>query len=212
MEKINVQQFQKMIADALAVITERSEEFSKLDAALGDGDHGEAIVSALKVMQVDGNKGNEFKVILGDMGFGVMLQTSGSTSTLLGGFMLGMADNVAVGVTEIDAAQLKQMFKGGLEGVRKNTKAQRGDKTIIDALEPAVDAIEACDSQDCVEVLEAGAKAALEGALSTKEMKAEFGRARNLGDKTIGHIDAGALSWATMIDAFAKSVQETVAE
>lgn len=212
MEKIDIAQFRKMLVDALAVISARSEEFSKLDAALGDGDHGEAIVNALKVMQVDSMKSSDFKSILGDMGFGVMLQTSGSTSTLLGGFMLGMADNVLAGVEEIDAAQLKQMFKGGLEGVRKNTKAQRGDKTIIDALEPAVDAIDSCDSNDCGEVLAAGAKAAFEGAEATKGMKAEFGRARNLGDKTIGHIDAGALSWATMIDAFAKSVQGAVAE
>lgn len=196
-----------MIADTLVVITARSEEFSKLDAALGDGDHGEAIVSALKVMQVDSLKGNNFKTILGDMGFGVMLQTSGSTSTLLGGFMLGMSDNVAVDVTEVDSAQVKQMFKGGLEGVRKNTQAQRGDKTIIDALEPAVDAMESCDSQDCVELFAVAAAAALEGAQSTKSMKAEFGRARNLGDKTIGHIDAGALSWATIIDTFYKSLK-----
>lgn len=206
--KLNVNQFQKMIANACSVITERAEEFSKLDAALGDGDHGEAISTALKVMQTDSNKGTDFKTILGEMGFGVMLQTSGSTSTLLGGFMIGMGDNVMAEAVEIDAAQLKQMFVGGLEGIRKNTNAQIGDKTIIDALEPAVTAMTACNSKDCFEILEAGAKAAMEGAMSTKDMVAAYGRAKNLGEKSKGHVDAGAMSWATMLESFAETLKK----
>ncbi|MFR9649992.1 MAG: dihydroxyacetone kinase subunit L, partial [Rikenellaceae bacterium] len=192
MEKLTVSDFQRMIAQAATNIEARSEEFSQMDAALGDGDHGEAITTAIKVIAAESTKTAEFKGMLNDMGFGVMLQTSGSTSTLLGGYLLGMSDGVPAGVSELDAAQVKAMFQGGLEGVQKNTKAQVGDKTIMDSLIPAVAAIQACESSDIKDIMAAGAQAALAGAETTKAMVAKFGRARNIGDKVIGHVDAGA--------------------
>lgn len=204
MEKLSVADFQRMIAEAAKSIEARSEEFSQLDAALGDGDHGEAITTAIKVIAAESEKGGEFKSLLGDMGFGVMLQTSGSTSTLLGGFLLGMSDGVAAGVSELDAAQVKAMFKGGLEGVQKNTKAQVGDKTIMDSLVPAVTAMQECESADVKAVMAAAAEAALAGVETTKSMVAKFGRARNLGEKVIGHVDAGATSWAEMFVSFSR--------
>ncbi|CDN30153.1 Putative dihydroxyacetone kinase, ADP-binding subunit [Mucinivorans hirudinis] len=202
MEKITIADFQRMIGAAYTNIKSRAEEFSKLDAALGDGDHGEAIETAFKVIARASEKGGNFKGLLGDMGFAVMLETSGSTSTLLGGFLLGMSDNVPA-AEEIDADELKKMFAGGLLGVQKNTKAAIGDKTMMDALIPAVEAIETCQSNDINEVLRVGADAALKGVEATVNMKANFGRARNLGDKTIGHPDAGATSWASMFESFA---------
>lgn len=205
MEKLTVNDFQRMIENAAKNIAQRADEFSQLDAILGDGDHGEAISTAFGVIAKAGQNGKEFKTVLGDMGFGVMLETSGSTSTLLGGFLLGMSDCVPA-ASEIDTQQLKAMFRGGLEGVVKNTKAQRGDKTMMDALIPAVEAMEACPSVDVQELLQVAAQAALQGVEETIPMKANFGRARNLGDKTIGHPDAGATSWACMFQSFATAL------
>lgn len=190
-----------MVAGAYTTIAARAEEFSKLDAALGDGDHGEAIQTAFSVIDKAAKVGGDFKKMLSDMGFAVMLETSGSTSTLLGGFLLGMSDEAPT--TEvIDASIVRKIFRGGLVGVQKNTKAQVGDKTIMDALVPAVEAIEGCKSDDVRELFASAADAAERGALSTRDMKATFGRARNLGDKTIGHIDAGATSWASIFASF----------
>lgn len=202
MNKLTITDFQRMMESAAENITLRTNEFSQLDAVLGDGDHGEAISTAFNVIVKSGKNGKDFKTLLGDMGFGVMLETSGSTSTLLGGFLLGMSDCVPA-LDEIDAQQVKAMFRGGLEGVMKNTKAQRGDKTMMDSLIPAVEAMEAATAADVKEVLNAGATAALQGVEDTIAMKANFGRARNLGDKTIGHPDAGATSWACMFQSFA---------
>lgn len=202
MEKLTIGDFRQMIESAATNIGQRANEFSQLDAILGDGDHGEAISTAFGVIVKSGKTSNDFKTLLGDMGFGVMLETSGSTSTLLGGFLLGMSDCVPA-AGEIDAQQMKAMFRGGLEGVVKNTKAKQGDKTMMDALIPAVEAMESCASADVREVLNAGATAALQGVEATIPMKANFGRARNLGDKTIGHPDAGATSWACMFQSFA---------
>lgn len=209
-EKLTIPDFQKMIRTALADITARAGEFSELDAVIGDGDHGEAIVTALnaiaKVSEAQEATGKDFKTLLGDMGFGVMMETSGSTSTLLGGLLLGMSDGATAGANTLDAAQVKAMFKGGLEGVQKNTKAMPGDKTMMDALHPAVMAIEACGSADIAEILKVGAEAAAEGAAKTVQMKANFGRARNYGEKSVGHADSGASSWACMFAAFAKAI------
>lgn len=202
---LNTADFQRMIATAFENIKARSDEFSRLDAALGDGDHGEAITTAFAVIDKASKADSDFKKMLSDMGFAVMLETSGSTSTLLGGFLLGMSD-AAPATSEMNATQMREMFRSGLTGVQKNTKAQVGDKTIIDALVPAVEAMEGCGSEDVKEVLRAAAAAALAGAASTKEMKATFGRARNLGDKTIGHVDAGATSWASIFESFASAI------
>ena len=71
----------------------REEEFSKLDAVIGDGDHGTAIVAAMTAVNKSAQSGTEFKQMLGDMGMDVMMEVSGSTSTLLGAFFLGMSDH-----------------------------------------------------------------------------------------------------------------------
>ena len=206
MTNLTIDNFKAMLNLALKNITERADEISKLDAITGDGDHGTAIVTALTAVVEGSKNGSEFKQMLNDMGFNVMLQTSGSTSTLLGGFFLGMSDGVDAGLATLDASQVKAMFKSGMEGVKKNTKAMPGDKTMMDALVPAIEAIVSCDSEDVKEVLMAGAKAALEGAKATVNMKANFGRARNYGEKSIGYADSGATSWACMFESFANAL------
>ena len=186
MKQLTIEAFKAMLDNALKQIKAREEEFSKLDAVIGDGDHGTAIVAAMTAVNKSAQSGTEFKQMLGDMGMDVMMEVSGSTSTLLGAFFLGMSDH-AEG-TELDAAGVKAMFAGGL----------------ADALIPAVEAMQACTSDDIKEVLNAGAKAALDGAEATVPMKANFGRARNYGERSIGFADSGATSWSCMFASFAE--------
>jgi dihydroxyacetone kinase-like protein len=183
-------------------IKAREDEFSKLDALTGDGDHGTAIVTALSAAMTIAENGTDFKTMLNDMGFAVMMETSGSTSTLLGAFFLGMSD--AVSGTELEAAEVKAMFAGGLANLRKQTKAETGDKTMMDALIPAVTAMEVCRSEKIGDLLSAAAEAAQKGAEATVEMTAKFGRARNYGERSKGFMDCGAASWSTMFAAFAE--------
>ena len=204
MKQLTIEGFRGMLTNALKHIKAREDEFSKLDAVIGDGDHGQAIVTAFSVVVKGSEKGTEFKSMLNDMGFGVMLETSGSTSTLLGAFFLGMSDSASG--SELDAEGVKKMFAGGLANVQKQTKAQPGDKTMMDALVPAVEAMQACTSDDIKEILTAGANAALEGAKKTVDMKANFGRARNYGERSIGYADSGATSWSCMLASFAEAL------
>ena len=98
------------------------------------------------------------------------------------------------------------MFRSGLEGVAKNTQAKVGDKTMMDALIPAVEAISGSTSDDIKVIMADGAKAAKAGAEATVQMKANFGRARNYGERSIGTADAGASSWAEIFAAFASAI------
>ncbi len=194
-----------MLNNALTRIKAREDEFSKLDAVIGDGDHGTAIVTAFSAVTRIAATGTEFKAMLGDMGMGVMLEVSGSTSTLLGAFFLGMSDH-AEG-TALDAAAVRRMFAGGMANVQQQTKAQKGDKTMMDALIPAVEAMDACLSDNVAAILRTAADAAQQGAEATVPMKANFGRARNYGERSIGYADSGATSWACMFAAFAEALQ-----
>ena len=204
MDKLTIDDFKRMLRNALKNITERADEFSQLDAVLGDGDHGTAITQAMSVIVQSAEKGTDFKSMLNDMGFNVMLEISGSTSTLLGGLFLGMSDQ-AEG-TELNAAAVKKMFAGGLAGVEKQTKAKPGDKTMMDALIPAIAAMQAVEGDDIKVMFQAAAEAALNGAEATKQMRANFGRARNYGERSVGYADSGATSWACMFESFANAL------
>jgi dihydroxyacetone kinase-like protein len=204
MEYLTVDVFKAMLNRALEEIAAHEDEFSQLDAVIGDGDHGNAIVTALSAVVKSVSAATEFKSMLNDMGFSVMLETSGSTSTLLGAFFLGMSD--CVSGTRLDVAGVKSMFAGGLAGVEKQTPAREGDKTMMDALIPAVTAIQNCNSNDIRELMLRAADAAIQGAKATVQMKANYGRARNYGERSVGYADSGASSWSTMFYAFAQSV------
>jgi dihydroxyacetone kinase-like protein len=199
---LNCERLKCMSAAALAAAAERADEFSRLDAVTGDGDHGTAIVSALTAVDRVAQTGTDLKKTLGDMGFAAMCESCGSTSTLIGALFLGMSDGVDT--PELDAPATAAMFAAGLANVQKQTKAAVGDKTIMDALIPAVQAMQNGAADGIPAMLDAAAEAAAAGAEQTKGMVARFGRARNLGDRVVGHADAGATSMACMFDAFAR--------
>ena len=195
-----------MLAAALSDVSAKADEFSALDALTGDGDHGQAIVSVLNVANATAQIEDDFSTMFNSIGFNIMLETSGSTSTLMGALFLGMSD--AVVGAELDALSIKTMFTSALENVRKNTKAQIGDKTMMDVLIPAVEAITACDSEDIRKLFKQGAQAAQKGAEATVSMLAKFGRAKNYGERSIGSADAGASSWATIFHSFYETLNQ----
>ncbi len=200
---ISFDSFKEMIADVLVAIEARSNEFSELDAKTGDGDHGTAIVAALRAVSNTLQEGSDLKQSLFDAGFAAMTESSGSTSTLLGSLFLGLSDGVAS--QDTDVVQLKAMFTAGLASIRQQTKADVGDKTLMDALIPAVNALGAYGGDSPKEALTEAAKAAQKGAEATVEMQATFGRARNLKEKSIGFADAGATSMAAIFATLAES-------
>ncbi|MBT8037002.1 MAG: DAK2 domain-containing protein [Verrucomicrobiae bacterium] len=205
-EKINLSTVQEMFAAALSAVTAIKDDLSALDAATGDGDHGTAICQAMSAINNSAQQGTQLKQALNDMGFAAMMESCGSTSTLIGALLLGMSDGVEN--DELTPAEVSTMFSAGLANVQQQTKADIGDKTMMDALIPAVTALQKNQSSGLKPMFQKAAEAAADGSASTKDMIAKFGRARNLGDRVIGHLDAGASSMASIFHAFSKSISE----
>ena len=208
-ETIDHDGFVRMLCAAVAKIRENHEHLSKLDSATGDGDHGTAMSRAADAVQkaADGDSSGKLKSLLHDVGWGVMSIDGGSTGPLFGSFFMGLSDGVGDNDV-LDAAALAATFEAGLAKVQKQSKAQVGDKTLMDALIPAVEAMRAvADGGSGVDgALTQAAEAAEKGAAATADMQAKFGRARNLGERTIGHVDPGATSMAYLFRGFAEGL------
>ena len=200
------EQFIEMMAAGLTAVQANKAELCALDGATGDGDHGIAICEAMSAAINSVKPDAEFKAMLTDMGFAIMMKTSGSISTLMGALFLGLAN--AATKNELSPEETSAMFASGLANVRKQTKADIGDKTMMDALIPAVAALEYNHAEGLAIMFAKAADAADEGRAKTAEMVAKFGRARNLGDRVIGHTDAGATSITYLFKAFADTLKD----
>jgi dihydroxyacetone kinase-like protein len=204
-DTIGIDDMGRMVRSAADKIRANRDELSKLDSAIGDGDHGMTITRALGIAEkvIEESEKQELKGLLKDVGWGVMGVDGGATGPLLGSFIMGLGNGIGE-QDAIDCPTLAAMFEAGLAGVRRQSKAQIGDKTIMDALLPAVEAVrQAADGAKSIkEALREAAEAAEKGAVSTKEFQARFGRAKNLGDRTIGHQDPGATSMALIFQGF----------
>ena len=204
MSGLNQELLKTMLSAATGSIESNVGYLNQLDSATGDGDHGTSIVKAIRAALksvAEAPSGQSLKETLYNAGWAVMGEDCGSTSSLIGSFFMGMSD--AAVSDELDDAAAMTLFAAGLTGVGKQTKAKVGDKTLMDALIPAIDAMQGAN--DLKTALESAATAAAQGAEATKPYVAKFGRAKNLGERVIGHIDAGATSIALIFDAFAKS-------
>jgi phosphoenolpyruvate---glycerone phosphotransferase subunit DhaL len=130
----------------------------------------------------------------------------GSTGPLLGSFFMGMGEG-ANGRGELDCAGLVSVFEAGLVKLQKQSRAQVGDKTMMDAFLPALAALKSADSVLGIKAaLTKAAEAAAIGAETTRNMKAKFGRARNLGDRVLGHADPGAVSVSLIFKGFSEGI------
>ena len=197
----------EMLQTALSSIENQQAMLNQLDAATGDGDHGTAVLAAMKAATAGAHKEGTLKETLETIGWDVMSNTSGSTSALLGSFFIGMAN--AVTNEELDSVQTITMFESGLANVRTSSRADVGGKTMMDALIPAIESMTALKEQtpSLADIFTAADKAAQTGADSTKELVAKFGRAKNLGERSRGTLDAGAVSTALIYRAYAAAAR-----
>jgi len=199
---MTLEQFKAVWKKAQAVINANEKHYSELDAATGgDGDHGTAIVAALRAIVAA--EGDDFPSLLADMAERLETEASGSTSSLYGAWFEGMADAAPKGAASLDAEALAAMFQGGFEEIGCVTRARKGDKTMMDALQPATEALVAAAPQGEAAMFAAAAQAARAGSEATAALQAKFGRAKNLGERSIGAIDAGSASMADIFAAFA---------
>ncbi len=211
-ETIGRDELVTMIQAAVEKIRSNRDLLSKLDSAIGDGDHGMAMGNAVDAAEkaLAGAADKNIKTLLYDVAWGIMCIDGGSTGPLFGSFFMGMSD-AAGEADSLNCGQVAAIFESGLAGIRKQTKAAVGDKTMIDALAPAVEVLRrsADASADAAAAMKQAAEAAATGAQATANMQARFGRARNLGERTIGHVDPGATSISLIFQAFAEALAGT---
>lgn len=207
-ETLSYAQVCAMLQSAVGQIRANHEMLSRLDSAVGDGDHGTTILRTMEAVAkaVTENTGTDLKELLGKVAWDVMGSDGGSTGPLLGSFFMGMSDAVA-GKTELDCAGMVAMFEGGINKLAKQSRAKVGDKTMMDAFLPALDAMKAAVPSGSIRTaLQQATEAAAKGAETTKQFRAKFGRARNLGDRVIGHADPGSVSVSLLFKGFAEGV------
>jgi len=209
-QTIGYEELTRMLRCAVGQIRDNQEMLSKLDSCGGDGDHGTTMARGMGIVAktIDESKTTDIKTLLSDIGWAVMGVDGGATGPLFGSFFNGMSEP-AEGRDAVDVATLAAMFEAGLASVKTLTRAKPGDKTMLDALVPAVEAVRAAADEGAglTEALDRAARAAGEGAEATKNMQATFGRAKNIGEKSVGTADPGATSVSLIFKGFIEGVR-----
>ena len=197
---ITLQAFVERFRKSFQLIRDNVETLTKLDAATGDGDHGVTMVRIVDKAEsaIDTKGFADFPALFKAMGMGAMSAGGGSAGPLMGQFFMGLAAGIPADVNALGTAEVAKLMEAGYLGMFKFSKAEVGARTMMDALKPGVDALNAAAAAglDLETALKNAADAACEGAKATEQMLAKFGRARNLGDRVLGSADPGATSWS----------------
>lgn len=180
-------------------------ELTEIDSKFGDADHGltmHKIGAAIKdaVCAADGN----IKEMLDDAAMAVMGLNGGSAVPLWNTWLDGMQEG-APEAEEVDVQGLKAIFAAAFEELDDMSGAKVGDKTMMDAVIPASQAIADYAGDSESELFAVAAEAALKGAENSKNFVSKFGRAKSYGQKTIGTPDAGAVSMSKFFEGLAKA-------
>lgn len=184
------------------------DELTRLDSEIGDADHGsnmarglDAVVAALNPAPASASE--LFKTV----GMTLVSSVGGASGPLYGTLLLRMGP--ALASDEVDAETLGAALRAGVDGVIARGKAELGDKTMIDALSPALDAWDAAANEGPAAAARAAAGAAARGRDATEPLVARKGRASYLGERSAGHLDPGATSATLLLEALRDTLAGT---
>ena len=206
---MDLAQLTAWIREFARVIGENAQYLTDLDAAIGDADHGinmdrgmTAVIGAL-----DEGASPDMSSLCKRVGMTLVKSVGGASGPLYGTFFLRMAGALSAS-DSVDAADFAKALRAGVEGVVQRGRAEAGDKTMYDALAPALDALDAvlASGAGLDAALTEATIAAETGREATESMVARKGRASYLGQRSVGHIDPGAASAAMLITAAATVV------
>lgn len=209
--KLDGQDWKRLVLAAADAVDQHVDELSRLDAAVGDGDHGVNVATAMRYARGELADANDPlpSDVLNALARGFLDEMGGAAGALFGSLfkVVGRSFGDAF---QTDTTLLADALTGGVETVMRRGQTSTGDKTMVDALVPAAaSAREAAEAELPIgEALSAVAAAARGGAESTTAMPASRGRAKYAGDKAIGVPDAGATTVAIILDAWAATAAE----
>ena len=195
---------------AAAQVAEQRDYLVDLDRAIGDGDHGENMDRGFKAAVEALGQAQPASVaeVLKTVAKTLMSTVGGAAGPLYGTAFLRASK--AAGDGDLDGAGVAAVIAGALDGIQARGKATTGEKTMVDAWTPALEAARAAaeSGSDPAAVLEAAATAAEAGAAATEPMRATKGRASYLGERSIGHLDPGAVSTSLILRAAVRAADE----
>ena len=186
------------------LVAENKDLLTDLDAAIGDGDHGANMDRGMRAVvgALDDTAPVTAAALFNKVGMTLVSTVGGASGPLFGTFFLRAGASFG-DTAEISLAQLATALRAGLEGIVARGKAEAGDKTMYDALAPAVDALDSAVSEDMdkADALKLALVAAENGRDATTPMLARKGRASYLGERSVGHQDPGATTVALLMAA-----------
>jgi dihydroxyacetone kinase-like protein len=211
MTNVTREQIVRWLESTAIVLGENKDYLTQLDSAIGDADHGTNMDRGFKKVAeklpsvADKDIGNIMKTV----GMTLISSVGGASGPLYGTFFMrgGMAADAK---EELSDEDLVAMLQGAVDGVIQRGRAQLGDKTMIDALLPAIDALKAgvAEGKGCVGALTDAVAAAEQGMKDTIPLQARKGRASYLGERSIGHQDPGATSSYLILNALLDVLKE----
>ena len=185
------------------------DRLTELDNALADGDHGINMARGFAAVEAKLPQfaGQDLGTVLKTVGMTVLSAAAGSAGLLFGTIFI-RSGGVMAGKTEMTADDFLACLAAAVEGVKARGKAERGEKTMLDAMIPAHEAMESAAQagSSAREVLAAGVKSAWEGVEYTKTIVATKGRASYVGERGLGHQDPGATTFAILLECVAEHV------
>lgn len=199
------EQFANRLKNACRCVIDVEAELTAIDAQFGDADHGYTMAKVCNAIcgAVDSSDGG-IQEMLDDAAMAVMAINGGSAVPLWNTWLDGMQEAAPEGA-EVDIAGVKAIFANAFAELDEMSGAKVGDKTMMDALIPASQAIADYSGEEEEELFALAAKAAAEGAENSKNFPSKFGRAKSYGAKTIGTPDAGAVSMACFFRGLAQA-------
>jgi dihydroxyacetone kinase-like protein len=191
-----------------AAVAERRTELTQLDTAIGDGDHGTNMDRGMRkaVEKLDAQSGDDVGALLKTVGMALVSSVGGAAGPLYGTLFLQLG-SASAGRKELDLEGWTAALDAAVTGVQSRGKAQPGDKTMIDALLPALEALRSAAGEGAAlgDALRRSADAAAEGVRATIPLEARKGRASYLGPRSVGHQDPGATSSHLLLETAANA-------
>lgn len=212
MATVTTETLQDWIGRFSTAVAEKRDWLTELDSAIGDADHGANMARGMGAVVEKLGTGAPATVdeLLKGVGMTLVSSVGGASGPLYGTFFLRMG-MTAGAVTELDGTALAAALRAGLEGIVARGKPEAGDKTLFDAMAPAIDAFDegiAADSP-LADVAARAAQAAAAGRDATLPLVARKGRASYLGERSAGHLDPGAASTAILFETLAEAIAGT---
>ena len=211
MNSINAEQLRNILIAASKAIVENEPLLTHIDRLTGDGDHGTGMMlgfTAVEKMLLEADPFESIVALLTQVGK-VLIDTMGGASGVLFGTLFISGARQLERKNEMSPMDFAYFLSAGTAAIRRRGHAEPGDKTMLDALVPAAEALHrAASAGESFEYcLRQAAECAKQGTEATRQMRARIGRAKAYAEASIGHPDAGATSSAILISALADSLQ-----